>query len=60
MLTFFKHITIRFLFLLSFQNREVDIYSDLSPYQKPSNQQAELYAQIKSYGIINIPRKEIE
>ena len=42
------------------QTKEKDIYAEQSLYSAPATQQDELYAQIKSYGIRNIPREEVE
>ena len=42
------------------QSKKKDIYAEQSPYSAPATQQRELYAQIKSYGIRNIPREEVE
>ena len=51
-----KHIHTRFLI----QSKEEDIYGNVGEYRQPATGENELYAQIKAYGIKNIPANLIQ
>ena len=42
------------------QNKHEDIYGNLNAFYMPASEEEELYSQLKSCGINNIQRKEIE
>ena len=46
--------------LINFQNKQEDIYGNLEAYHAPASNEDEIYAQLKSCGIKNIPHIQIK
>lgn len=42
------------------QTVQENVYEALSPYQAPASKQESLYAQMRTYNIVNIPRENLE
>ena len=42
------------------QNKREDVYGSLDPYQLPSEEEAGIYSQLRTYGIHMIPRQAIK
>ena len=42
------------------QNKQEDIYGNVNEFLQPASEENELYAQLKAYGIRNIPSSFIQ
>ena len=45
--------------IFNFQNKQEDIYGNLDAYYAPASDESEIYTQLQSYGVNNIPHTQI-